>query len=231
MSFAKAYSGLKSRRYAALLVAACGAVPWPAAIPCRRSTRSTRARPTSRRSSRRSGRDALQRGLARIQKRRLRGRGQEVRRPRKAAPLFGMVAQSADHDGLRELRGRPYEESITAASAISSSIRRRPEAAYAQYLMASSHYDQIPDITRDQEKTERALSPCRSSSHRYPTVGIRGRRQAEDPGRPRPARRQGDGSRPLLSAEAQLLRRDQPLPHGGRRATRRPATSRRRSSA
>src|SRR6185312_8413401 len=43
-----------------------------------------------------------------------------------------------------------------------------PDAAYAQYLIASSNYDQIPDITRDQARTEKALAALEEVVRKYP---------------------------------------------------------------
>ena len=54
-------------------------------------------------------------------------------------------------------------------SATCRAIRNTTDAAYAQYLMASSYYDQIPDITRDQEKSERAILALQELVQRYPT--------------------------------------------------------------
>ena len=53
-------------------------------------------------------------------------------------------------------------------SATCSSYPNTTDAAYAQYLMASSYYDQIPDITRDQEKSERAILALQELVQRYP---------------------------------------------------------------
>jgi outer membrane protein assembly factor BamD len=61
-----------------------------------------------------------------------------------------------------------YEESITASKRYLQSYPNTPDAAYAQYLMASSYYDQIPDITRDQEKSERAILALQELIQRYP---------------------------------------------------------------
>src|SRR5581483_129825 len=44
-----------------------------------------------------------------------------------------------------------------------------PDAAYAQYLIAASHYDQIPDISRDQGRTEKAMSALQEVIRKYPT--------------------------------------------------------------
>src|SRR5689334_24864671 len=44
-----------------------------------------------------------------------------------------------------------------------------PDAAYAQYLIAASHYDQIPDISRDQTRTEKAINALEEVVRKYPT--------------------------------------------------------------
>jgi outer membrane protein assembly factor BamD len=44
-----------------------------------------------------------------------------------------------------------------------------PDAAYAQYLIAASHYDQIPDISRDQGRTEKAIASLEEVVRKYPT--------------------------------------------------------------
>src|SRR6201987_593828 len=44
-----------------------------------------------------------------------------------------------------------------------------PDAAYAQYLIAASHYDQIPDISRDQGRTEKAMAALEEGIRKYPT--------------------------------------------------------------
>jgi outer membrane protein assembly factor BamD len=43
------------------------------------------------------------------------------------------------------------------------------DAAYAQYLIAASHYDQIPDISRDQGRTEKAIAALEEVVRKYPT--------------------------------------------------------------
>jgi outer membrane protein assembly factor BamD len=44
-----------------------------------------------------------------------------------------------------------------------------PDAAYAQYLIAASHYDQIPDVSRDQGRTEKAMAALEEVIRKYPT--------------------------------------------------------------
>ena len=45
-----------------------------------------------------------------------------------------------------------------------------PDAAYAQYLIASSYFEEIPDVTRDQARTERALAALDEVIRKYPTT-------------------------------------------------------------
>jgi outer membrane protein assembly factor BamD len=62
-----------------------------------------------------------------------------------------------------------YEEAITAAQRYITLHPGNPDAAYAQYLIGSSYYDQIPDITRDQGRTEKALSALDEVLRKYPS--------------------------------------------------------------
>src|SRR5215212_4304694 len=53
--------------------------------------------------------------------------------------------------------GTHYEESVGAAKRYVTLHPGSPDAAYAQFLIGSSYFDQIPDITRDQQSTEKAM--------------------------------------------------------------------------
>src|ERR1700682_5577683 len=58
----------------------------------------------------------------------------------------------------------------TAASVLRPAMSPcTPDAAYAQYLIAASHYDQIPDISRDQGRTEKAIAALEEVIRKYPT--------------------------------------------------------------
>jgi outer membrane protein assembly factor BamD len=61
-----------------------------------------------------------------------------------------------------------HDETIQAAKRFVTLHPGSPDAAYAQYLMASSYYDQIPDVTRDQERTEKALRALEEVARKYP---------------------------------------------------------------
>ena len=62
-----------------------------------------------------------------------------------------------------------YEECITAAKRYIALHPGSPDAAYAQYLIAASYFDEIPDVTRDQGRTEKALATLEEVIRKYPT--------------------------------------------------------------
>jgi outer membrane protein assembly factor BamD len=61
-----------------------------------------------------------------------------------------------------------YEESITSARRYIQLHPGSPDAAYAQFLIASSNFDQIRDVTRDQDRTERAMAAFDEVMRKYP---------------------------------------------------------------
>ena len=62
-----------------------------------------------------------------------------------------------------------YDESVTASKRYIALHPGSPDAAYAQFLIGSSYYDEIPDITRDQARTEKALAALDEVVRKYPT--------------------------------------------------------------
>jgi outer membrane protein assembly factor BamD len=64
--------------------------------------------------------------------------------------------------------GGKYDETIQAAQRYVTLHAGSPDAAYAHYLMASSFFEQIPDITRDQARTDKALAALEEVMRKYP---------------------------------------------------------------
>jgi len=62
-----------------------------------------------------------------------------------------------------------YDNCIGAATRYVTLHPGSPDAAYAQYLIAASHYDQIPDVSRDQGRTEKAIAALDEVVRKYPT--------------------------------------------------------------
>jgi len=66
--------------------------------------------------------------------------------------------------------GTNYDDSVIAAKRYVTLHPGSPDAAYAQYLIASSYFDQIPDITRDQQRTDKALQALDEVVRKYPNT-------------------------------------------------------------
>ena len=62
-----------------------------------------------------------------------------------------------------------YDDSVTAAKRYISLHPGSPDAAYAQYLIGASYFDEIPDITRDQARTDKALAALDEVVRKYPS--------------------------------------------------------------
>ena len=63
---------------------------------------------------------------------------------------------------------RKYAESISSARRFVTIHPGNAEAPYAQYLIAMSYYQQIPDVTRDQTTTQSASDAFGELIRRYP---------------------------------------------------------------
>ncbi len=63
-----------------------------------------------------------------------------------------------------------YDESVAAAKRYTTLHPGSPDAAYANYLIAASYYDQIPDVTREQAQTQKALAALEEIIRRYPNT-------------------------------------------------------------
>jgi outer membrane protein assembly factor BamD len=61
-----------------------------------------------------------------------------------------------------------YEECVGAAKRYITLHPGSGDAAYAQYLIGASYYDEIPDITRDQARTEKALAALEEVVRKFP---------------------------------------------------------------
>jgi outer membrane protein assembly factor BamD len=65
-------------------------------------------------------------------------------------------------------QNKDYDEAITSSKRYLSLHPGTSDAAYAQYLIGSSYYDRIPDVTRDQGRTEKALNELDEVVRKYP---------------------------------------------------------------
>jgi outer membrane protein assembly factor BamD len=64
--------------------------------------------------------------------------------------------------------GREYDDAVIAARRYVTLHPSSPDAAYAQFLIGSAYYDQIPDVSRDQARAERAIAALDEVSRKFP---------------------------------------------------------------
>ena len=63
-----------------------------------------------------------------------------------------------------------YEELVTAARRYITLHPGSPDAAYAYFLIGSSNFDQIAEVSRDQERTEKAVAALDEVVRKYPNT-------------------------------------------------------------
>ena len=61
-----------------------------------------------------------------------------------------------------------YDDCINSARRYVTLHPGSADAAYAQFLIGSSYFDQIPEISRDQERTEKAVQTLEEVARKYP---------------------------------------------------------------
>ncbi|HEY1941704.1 MAG TPA: outer membrane protein assembly factor BamD [Roseiarcus sp.] len=98
--------------------------------------------------------------------------------PSEAAKKFtDLGSQFPDSDWARkgllmttyaQFQGGDYDSAETSAQRYIKLYPKSPEAAYALYLEASSYYNQIPDVSRDQDRAAKALAGFQRVVHDYP---------------------------------------------------------------
>ena len=63
---------------------------------------------------------------------------------------------------------KEYDEWLSAARRYVTLHPGSADAAYAQFLIGSAYYERIPDVSRDQGQTEKAIAALEEVSRKYP---------------------------------------------------------------
>jgi len=102
----------------------------------------------------------------------------EVNRAEDAAELFGEIERLYPYSELAKRalimqafayhQDKEYEQARASAQRYIDFYPADEDAAYAQYLLALSYYDQIDEVGRDQGLTFQALQSLRTVIERYP---------------------------------------------------------------
>jgi outer membrane protein assembly factor BamD len=83
-------------------------------------------------------------------------------------PYSDLARKSLLMSAYAHYEAQDYDSTIGAAQRYITLHPGSPDAAYAQYLIAASYFDQIPDISRDQGRTEKAIASLEEVVRKYP---------------------------------------------------------------
>jgi outer membrane protein assembly factor BamD len=107
-------------------------------------------------------------GLGRIENRDYEGAAKKFADLGKNYPYSEWARRALIMEAYSNFEGGAWDEAISNSRRYLQFHPATKDAAYAQYLLAMSHYNQIPDITRDQERSEKALGALQELVDRYP---------------------------------------------------------------
>ena len=107
-------------------------------------------------------------GLARLQNGDTEGANKKFEEIDKQAPFSPYSKRGLIMTAYANYEAAKYDDAINASKRFLAQNPASPDAAYAQYILAMSYYNQIPDATRDQERTDQALRAMQELLDRYP---------------------------------------------------------------
>lgn len=107
-------------------------------------------------------------GLARLENRDFDGAAKKFAELDKQYPYSEWSRKALIMTTYANYEGGAYPDAVSNARRYLQLHPASKDAAYAQYLMAMSYYRQIPDVTRDQEQSERAVVALQELIDRYP---------------------------------------------------------------
>ncbi|MGL5361439.1 MAG: outer membrane protein assembly factor BamD [Bosea sp. (in: a-proteobacteria)] len=107
-------------------------------------------------------------GLARLQKGDNEGANKRFDEVERQAPFSPYSRRGLLLTAYSNYEASKWDDAISAARRFLAQNPASPDASYAHYIMAMSYYNQIPDVNRDQERTEKALASMQELLERYP---------------------------------------------------------------
>jgi outer membrane protein assembly factor BamD len=96
-------------------------------------------------------------GLARLQNKNYEAAIKKFAEVDKQYPYTSWSKRSLLLTTFASYEARGYEEAISSGRRYVQLYPSEKDAAYAQYLIGMSYFNQMPDVTRDQERSQRAL--------------------------------------------------------------------------
>ncbi len=107
-------------------------------------------------------------GLARLQNKNFDGAARKFQELDKQYPYTSWSKRSLLLQTYANYEQRNYEDAIQSGRRYVQLYPADKDAAYAQYLVGMSYFNQIPDATRDQERSARALLAMDELINKWP---------------------------------------------------------------
>ena len=107
-------------------------------------------------------------GLARLQNKNFDGAARKFMEVDKQYPYTAWSKRGLLLTAFAHYENRAYEDSISNGKRFVQLYPADKDAAYAQYLVGMSYFNQMPDITRDQERSQRALLAMDELINKWP---------------------------------------------------------------
>jgi outer membrane protein assembly factor BamD len=108
-------------------------------------------------------------GLVRLQNRNFDGAARKFADVDKQYPYTSWSKRSLLLTTYANYENRNYEDTISSGRRYVQLYPADKDTAYAQYLVGMSYFNQMPDITRDQERSQRALLAMDELLNKWPT--------------------------------------------------------------
>jgi outer membrane protein assembly factor BamD len=113
--------------------------------------------------------DIYNQGLARLDKKNYKDAAKKFTDLEKQYPYSQWSRKGLIMTTYSQYEGGDYDSAIASANRYIQLFPSTPDAPYALYLAAMSYYQQVPDISRDQENSEKALNLFNQIVQQYPT--------------------------------------------------------------
>ncbi len=107
-------------------------------------------------------------GLARLQNKNFDGAARKFAELDKQYPYTNWSKRSLLLQTFSNYENRNYEDTISSGRRFVQLYPADKDAAYAQYLVGMSYFNQMPDISRDQERSQRALLAMDELINKWP---------------------------------------------------------------
>ncbi len=107
-------------------------------------------------------------GLARLQNQRYEDANKKFAEVDKQYPYSGWSRRSLLLTTYSSYENGDYAEAINNGKRYVQLYPATADAAYAQYLVGMSYFNQIPDVTRDQERSDKAVQALDELLRRWP---------------------------------------------------------------